>query len=165
MDIILQTVNINECEKLHELQKTAYQPLLEKYRDYATNPGAESTERIQQRFGYSTVNHYWIQLKAENIGYIRIQQNENNVYKLSQMFVLPEFQSRGYAQQAIQQAEALYPQAQRWELDTIKQEPKLCHLYEKMGYQLTGQENHIQPGMDLVDYAKDRASQWGESSR
>ena len=56
--------------------------------------------------------------------------------------------------QAIRQVEALYPQAARWELDTILQEAKLRHLYEKMGYRSTGRTQRIQEGMDLLFYAK-----------
>lgn len=50
--------------------------------------------------------------------------------------------------------EALYPEAAHWELDTIKQEPKLCHLYEKLGYRQTGKEEELQPGMTIVFYEK-----------
>ncbi len=70
------------------------------------------------------------------------------------MFILPEFQRKGYAQKAIKQAESYYHEAKKWVLDTIKQEDVLCHLYEKMGYTLTGIERNIKPGMDLVNYAK-----------
>jgi len=38
------------------------------------------------------------------------------------------------------QAELLYLQDTGWTLDTIKQELKLCRLYEKMGYKPTGEE-------------------------
>ncbi|WP_058302964.1 GNAT family N-acetyltransferase [Gorillibacterium timonense] len=99
-------------------------------------------------------DQYLIALDCENIGYIRIQRLDEITYRLSQMFILPKFQNKGYAQLAIQYAEILYPEAEKWVLDTIKQETKLCHLYEKMGYKLTGIEHNIKSGMDLVDYAK-----------
>ena len=67
---------------------------------------------------------------------------------------MPEYQGNGYAQQALSAIEALYPFAKSWNLDTIKQEPKLCHLYEKMGYRRTGKENTIKEGMTLVFYEK-----------
>ena len=67
---------------------------------------------------------------------------------------LPEYQGLGYAQEAIRLVEAVYPNASRWRLDTIEQEAKLCHLYEKLGYQKTGQTKQIKDGMDLVFYEK-----------
>ena len=84
---------------------------------------------------------------------IRKLINESTCH-LSQMFILPHYQGNGYAQQAIKQIESLNPQAKHWILDTIKQEPKLCYLYEKMGYKQTGIVKNIKDGMDLVDYAK-----------
>ena len=154
MGITLCSVAMDESIILHEMQKLAFRALLDKYRDDATSPGAEPLQRIQQLLANDTVDHYWIQLDSTNIGYIRIQQKENRVCRLSRMFLLPAFQGHGYAQDAIRQAEAKYPLAQKWELDTIKQEAKLCHLYEKMGYRLSGGTYQIQPGMDLVDYTK-----------
>ncbi|MCL2427552.1 MAG: GNAT family N-acetyltransferase [Oscillospiraceae bacterium] len=70
------------------------------------------------------------------------------------MCILPDHQGKGYAQQAIIQAELLNPQAKHWILDTIKQEEKLCHFYEKMGYKQTGVQTNIKDGMDLMGYAK-----------
>lgn len=67
---------------------------------------------------------------------------------------MPQEQGKGYAQQAMRLVEAMYPQATRWELDTIKEEKALCYLYEKMGYRLTGEEKTIKDGMTIVYYAK-----------
>ena len=152
--IHLRTVAPDESEKLCDMQQLAFRALLDKYHDYNTNPGVESLMVIEQRLGFDDIDHYWIQFDTIDIGYIRITRQESGVCRLSRMFILPEFQGKGYAQQALKQAESRYPQTQRWELDTIKQEIKLCHLYEKMGYRRTGDEHSIQEGMDLVDYVK-----------
>jgi hypothetical protein len=48
----------------------------------------------------------------------------------------------------------LYPQAEGWQLDTIKGETKLCHLYEKIGYKRTGKEEVLQDNITIVYYAK-----------
>lgn len=74
--------------------------------------------------------------------------------KLKQIYILPEYQGFGYAQKAITIAESLYPAVEKWELDTILQEEKLCYLYEKMGYKKTGKVEPIMNGMDIVYYAK-----------
>ena len=65
------------------------------------------------------------------------------------IFILTEYQGFGYAQ------EAEYPESIFWELETILQEPKLRHLYEKMGYRRTGKTERIRDGMDLVYYEKE----------
>lgn len=154
MEISLKKLDINDCHEIHQLQVIGFKALLDKYQDYETNPGAETLERIRKRFQYSQIDHYFIQLQGETIGYIRINRLDESTCRLSQLFILPKYQDKGYAQQAIKQVEELNPQAKSWVLDTIKQEKKLRHLYEKMGYKLTGAEKNIKDGMDLVDYAK-----------
>ena len=154
MDILLKKADIKDCEKIHQMQTAGFKALLDKYQDFETSPGVETLERIKRRFEFPQIDHYFIELHSESIGYIRINRIDDDTCRLSQMFILPDYQGKGYAQQAIKQVELLNPQAKHWILDTIKQEEKLCHLYEKMGYKLTGMEKNIKQGMDLVDYAK-----------
>ena len=154
MEISLKKATIQDCNQIHKMQGIGFKALLDKYKDIETNPGAETLECIISRFQYPQIDHYFIQLQGESIGYIRINKLDEKTCRLSQMFILPDYQEKGYAQQAIKQVETLNPQAESWILDTIKQEEKLCHLYEKMGYRLTGIETNIKDGMDLVDYAK-----------
>ena len=122
----------SDCSLLHRLQIWCFQPLLEKYRDYDTNPGAESLEKIKLRFGQEYTDYYLIYHRDAVV----------------------EYQGRGFAQAAMREMERLYPEAKTWELDTILQEEKLCRLYEKMGYVRTGEYHRIQQGMDLVFYRK-----------
>lgn len=138
---------------LYELQIKAFKPLLDKYQDYETNPGAEPLERTIRRFNEPTTDYYFMLLNSNPIGGIRIC-NCGSDCLLKQIFILPEYQGHGFAQKAILQVEALYPNAKKWCLDTILQENKLCHLYEKMGYHKSGKLKTIKPGMDLVFYEK-----------
>jgi RimJ/RimL family protein N-acetyltransferase len=154
MAITLQKAALEDCAEIHALQIKAFAGLLEKYRDTATNPGAEPLERIVQRMEQPHTDYYFIRLNGENIGAIRIVRLVDAACRIAPAFLLPAYQNKGYAQQTIRLAEALYPAATRWELDTIKQEPKLCHLYEKMGYRQTGKEEELQPGMTIVFYEK-----------
>lgn len=151
--IKLKKATIQDCEQLHIMQIIAFTPLLDKYQDFDINPAAETLEYFHSRFDNSDIDHYLIQLKGECIGYVRIRTLDNTTYKLSSLFVLLDYQGKGYAQQAIKQVEKLYPQAKKWVLITIKQEQKLCHLYEKMGYVSIGEEN-VNDRMDLVFYEK-----------
>ena len=50
--------------------------------------------------------------------------------------------------------EDLYPNATSWELDTILQEPRLLHFYEKLGYVREGEEKVINEKMSTVSYRK-----------
>ena len=151
--ISLEKTDISDSEGIHKMQVVTFKAQLDKYQDFDINPGAETLEHFQSRFDYADVDHYLIQCKDESIGYVRVKTMEGRVFKLSALFILPTYQGKGYAQQAIEQAEKLYPQAERWMLNTIKQEPSLCCLYEKMGYAPIGEEN-VSETMDLVKYEK-----------
>ncbi len=153
MNISLKKASVSDCEVLYELQIKSFKDLLEKYQDYDTNPGAEKLERTKTRLNEENSDYYFIQLNNENIGAIRIIKI-NDLCKLKQIYILPKYQGNGYAQQTIAIIELLYPEAQHWELDTIKQEAKLCYLYEKMGYKQTGKELSIKDDITLVFYRK-----------
>ncbi len=142
-----------DAEELFQMRIQAFQPLLDKYQDFDTNPAAESFERFQRYFReYSDC--YFIETKRKRLGALRVVRLSEKECYLSQIFILPEYQGRGYAQQALASVEKLYPKAERWSLDTIKQEPKLLHLYEKSGYHLTGETKPLKDGMDLVFFEK-----------
>ena len=154
MEITLKTAVMADCEEIHDMQIKAFSALFDKYRDVNTSPAAESLEKITERMEQDFTDYYLILLNETKIGAIRVVRLENQLCRISPMFILPEYQGKGYAQQVIMLAESLYPKAKQWTLDTIKQEEILCYLYEKMGYFPTGKEEKIQDGMDIVYYAK-----------
>ena len=155
MAISLEKAVFEDCAQIYEMQIISFRALLEKYGDYDTNPGAEKPERTVQRFNEPATDFWFITLDDQPIGAIRIC-NFGALCKLKQIFILPKYQDRGYAKEAISLVESFYPGALRWELETILQEEKLCHLYETMGYMKTGRIDKIKEGMDLVYYAKDK---------
>ena len=67
---------------------------------------------------------------------------------------MPEYRNKGYAQQAIAEAERIHGE-QHWKLDTILQEKGTCYLYEKLGYHQTGKTEQINDKMTIVYYEKD----------
>jgi len=153
MNITLRKATLDDAELIHSMQIKAFKPLLDQYQDYDYSPGAETLERTRYRIQLPIADHWLILLDAMPIGAIGVGRYENAL-KLKRLFILPEYQNCGYAQQAVRLAEAQYPSGVRWELDTILQEEKLCHLYEKLGYRRTGQIKPIKEGMDLVFFEK-----------
>lgn len=59
-------------------------------------------------------------------------------------------------QKAIRLCEEMHGN-ENWELDTILQESKNCHLYEKMGYRQTGKTKVINERLTLTFYEKKEA--------
>ena len=107
--------------------------------------------RLLQPFTY----FYFMVVEENIVGAIRIvDKKDGSRKKIAPLFVIPEYRGRGYAQQAIKEVENIHGE-DNWELDTILQEKGNCYLYEKMGYQRTGQTRKINDKMTLVFYEKD----------
>ena len=149
----LQRAERSDLNEIHRLQMEAFQALFAKYQDYDTSPATESIERIVQRFEEPHTIYYLIMQDDAAIGMIRVC-NHGEFCRVSPICILPEHQGHGYAQQTMLLAEATYPNIGKWTLDTIAQEPKLCHLYEKLGYRRSGKMKTIKDGMDIVFYEK-----------
>ena len=152
--ITLVKATLSDCEEIHDIRFDAFSPLLEKYKDYDTNPAARTLEHIINNMRNDIFDFYFIKSDNKNIGYFRIKKVSDTKCYLSQIAILREYQGRGYAQEAIRQIESLYSNVKEWELTTIKQEDKLRYLYEKMGYKFTGRKENINEKMDTVGYEK-----------
>lgn len=151
--VYLRRASVADAKELYQMQVQAFLPLLYRYRDYETNPAAEEPERTLGRLQREGSHYYFILESGRKVGAIRVQQLGESC-RISPIFVLPEHQGNSYAQQALALVEALYPKVHRWELDTILQEPKLRHLYEKSGYCQIGEEMFVNDKMSLVQYQK-----------
>ncbi len=153
MAIQLRKATEEDLHKVLYIQVKSFAQLLVKYEDFQSSPAAEGMEDIRQRFRQPFTDYYLIMLDDQEIGMLRVCDFGEKC-RLSPLCILPEYQGHGYAQQAMTEMEALYPMAHLWQLDTIAQEEKLCHLYEKMGYRRIEKTEQIKAGMELVYYEK-----------
>ena len=154
--MLVQLVRAKEenAEIIWKMQIEAFSGLLEKYRDYETNPGAESLERVRARLMQTHTFFYVIFADNVCVGAIRVvDTGDGQKKRISPLFILPAFRNRGYAQAAIREAERLHGETD-WDLCTILQEPGNCHLYEKNGYRRSGRITVISEQMTLVGYEK-----------
>lgn len=156
MVLTLVRASLADAALIWEMQKKAFAPLLDKYQDADTNPAAEPIDKVIMRLKQSFTYYYLIKEDGCTAGAIRIvdKQEPGKCKRISPLFILPEHQGRGLAQQAISVAEVLHG-AHDWELDTIAQETGNRHLYEKMGYRATGQTTAINERLTLIFYRKD----------
>lgn len=150
----LQKITRQDANLYHAMQVRAFQPLLDEYQDVKTNPAADSLQKVEERLSLESSSAYFIRFADQIVGALRLVRAAHTVMKVSPLFILPEFQGRGYAQQAMMQAEIENPEITEWVLDTIKEEKYLCRLYERLGYVPTGREEKLQPGMTLIYYQK-----------
>lgn len=157
MRVALLKADISDAKELHAMQVKAFRELLEKYRDFETSPASEGVEKVEARLKQDTTFYYFICIGQQKVGAVRVvdKKEAGKNKRISPIFILPEFQGRGIAQKAIRLCEAVHGN-ENWELDTILQEPKNCHLYEKMGYRQTGKTKVINERLTLTFYEKRR---------
>lgn len=151
--ITLRLASAADAARIHAMQVRAFWPLYEKYRDTETSPATETVERVLGRICDPATKYWFIDCDGSPVGAIRVQ-SKNDVCRISPLFILPEYQGQGIAQQAMLLAERALPDAVKWTLDTILEERGNCHLYEKMGYVRVGQPKKINDRMTLIDYEK-----------
>ena len=154
MRVSLKKASIRDAAAIHRLQVASFLPLLRKYRDYDTNPANEEVERIIDRLKQPHTTYYFIVLDGVQIGAIRIIYNDEiRRARISPMFIVPEYQGKGYGQDTIALVEDVVD-AECWELETILQEEGNCYFYEKMGYKRAGVTREINDRMTIVSFEK-----------
>ena len=156
MDINLIVAEFKDLNTILQMQKEAFSELYAKYQDTETSPATEKYEDILFRFNQPETTYYFITADNIKVGVIRIVDCKDDVTRkrISPIFIMPEYRNKGYAQQAIAEAERIHGE-QHWKLDTILQEKGTCYLYEKLGYRKTGRTEKINYRLTLVFYEKD----------
>jgi len=154
MTISLTKSESKDAKVIHAMQIKSFMPLLDKYQDYETSPVNEPLEKIIDKINQAFTDYYIIKSGRLDVGGVRIVKKDDKHYRVSPIFILPQYQGNGIAQKVFQMLEQIYPDANGWELDTILQEQGNCHLYEKVGYKQTGEMKVINDRLTLVCYKK-----------
>ena len=156
MKIKLVKAEFDDIDTILQMQKESFAELYEKYHDTETSPATEEYKDILFRFNQPETTYYFITANDEKVGVIRIVDHKDGVTRkrISPIFIMPEYRNKGYAQQAIAEAERIHGE-NHWKLDTILQEKGNCYLYEKLGYHQTGKTEIINDKMTIVFYEKD----------
>lgn len=94
MEITFEKANLDDSEKLLEIQKESFQEALLLYKDYETNPAFESIKKIT----YKIQNHKYYKIIADGniVGGIHIYKKGENHYYLNRIFVHPQLREFGY---------------------------------------------------------------------
>ncbi len=145
----------SDIDAVFKIQKAAYKPLYDKYHDDKLSPYLETKETVFEKYTKKDTKGYIFVKDGVPVGAVRITlYPETNAAKVSALGVLPKYQGQGIAQQALLQIEEIYRDVAHWFLATILEEPKNCHLYEKLGYKKNGKSEVINDKMTIVFYEK-----------
>ncbi|MBS7576479.1 MULTISPECIES: GNAT family N-acetyltransferase [unclassified Enterococcus] len=155
---MLHLTTIQQTEALSQVQalyQACFQTLLDKYQDFETNPANEKLESIINKFNMEDNKFYFIIYKNETVGMVRVIVGKHAA-RIAPICILPDFQGKGLAYNAMLETERLYPKITKWQLETIQEEPHLVKLYQKLGYQLTGKIEKMNDSMSLVYFEKNK---------
>ena len=154
MQVQIRRATVADAAEIHRAEVAAFRELYRRYRD-AASPAIRTVGEIAARFEVAEIDHWLFELRGEVIGAVRVVRQAENVCYLSSLCVVPEYQALGVGRLMMEELEGKYPKADRWTLQTIKQEERLCRFYEKLGYtRMEKPEKDLQPGMSLVWYEK-----------
>lgn len=151
--VSLSKATVKEAETLLALQREVFMPIYLKYQDHETSPVTQTMDRFLKRFDLG--DYYKILFNDKLAGSVFVYQKEPGVMKLHIINILGRYQNKGIAQEVMKRLELMYPQAERWELETILSEKRNCYLYEKMGYTQSGELRGINDQLTLVYYIKE----------
>lgn len=154
MQVELNPASVQDAALYTAMQQEAFAPLLARYQDVRTNPANETIALVAARLAEPGTDSYLIRADGVIVGAASVNRKGGGQYRLGRLFVMPSWQGHGVATQALRLIEARYPDAARWELDTIAQEAGNRRLYERDGYHWVGRVRFVNRRMALVDYVK-----------
>lgn len=157
MEIKLEKATEIDAKVIFQMQIDSFSPLLNKYKDYETNPANESVEKTISRINNTDGGYYKIKVDSDLVGAICIShKEEKSRFWISPMFILPNYQGRGIAQNILTLIEGMFLEAISWELATILEEERNCFLYEKIDYKRTEVIKKLNDKTTLIYYKKER---------
>lgn len=140
------------------MQKRIFLPLYFKYFD-SSNPAFESAKIMQCRLRNKRTRIYDVLYQSNNadecksIGYV-ILRFDDNTATIGRIGILKKYRNQGLGSQVIEELERRFSNYKIWRLDTIKQDKRNCHFYEKSGYIPCGTERIVNKRMTMIDYEK-----------
>lgn len=155
MEVLFEKANLDDVERLLEIQKDAFQEALILYEDYETSPAFESVEKITYKIQHH--NYYKIIADREIVGGIHIYKKGEGHYYLNRIFVHPNYENMGIGRMAMTFVEndKEFEDAFIWSLETPHKSYKNHYFYESLGYVRTGHEQEINEKLKIIHYKKE----------
>ena len=147
----------SEASILSEIQKQAFKPLYDRYHD-AGNPHLRGPEDVLRRLNNPIFRHFTILWDEKIVGAIYYHTSGSTLfipelkpgeYYLGRVYILPEFQSRHFARQAIALCEKEFSDMKTCYVDFPADLDKNRRCYTSAGFTETGITREIQPNLTL----------------
>ena len=151
-DLRVERAGPEDAALILGLQKIAYQSEARLYDDWNLPPLTQTLESLQAEFEHSIV------LKALHrgrlAGSVRARESHGTCH-IGRLVVSPTAQGRGIGTRLMQEIEASFPSARRFELFTGSRSERNLRLYRRLGY-APCREQPAANGVTLVYLEKSR---------
>jgi CRISPR/Cas system-associated protein Cas7 (RAMP superfamily) len=94
MEICLFKAEKKDAGLVHAMRIKSFKSLLERYQDFETNPSNEPVENVIERLNQTSMDFYLIQKDGIMVGAISVGKLGDRRYRISPVFVLPEYQGK-----------------------------------------------------------------------
>jgi predicted N-acetyltransferase YhbS len=153
MGISIVEATPDDAEEILDLQKAAYASEGRLYKDCTLPPLTQTLDKLREGFDRQLF------LKAvedgEIVGSVRAYVKEGTCY-VGRLIVRPDHQDGGIGTSLMEEIEARFPQAERFELFTGHRSDKHLHIYEKRGYHVFRREP-VHENLTLIYLEKRRS--------
>ena len=131
MNLNITRASISDAPEILELQKIAYQQEAILYDDWTIPPLTQTLLQIQETFA----NTIFLKAVSEGriVGSVRALLDAGTC-KIGRLIVHPDFQRMGIGSMLMEEIEAHFPNATRFELFTGTKSVNNIRLYQKLGY-------------------------------
>lgn len=99
---------------------------------------------------------YKVYYKDNVVGNILVFEKELGWKKLHLMHIPEEFKNKGIEEEIIKRMESLYPEVEKWELETKLDINRKETIYNNMGYMETGEWGMINKELNFVNFIKEK---------
>jgi|GEM_PF-750256 len=162
--LAIRPAEATDAERLAEIQKEAFRPLYERYRDEGS-PYLRGAEDILTRLHAPEYRYWCIERDGETVGGVFYQKIGEGTYYLQRIYIAPAQQSRGTASSAILLCERELADAKRFFVDFPIDRPMNRRCYEKAGYSDTGKRAAVNEKLTLVLYTKGAPAEAAEPGK
>ena len=132
----IEPATVDDAREILALQKLAYQGEAALYGAYDIPPLTQTLAEMEADLARQTVLKAVHETGAAGpaiVGSVRAYEQEGTCH-IGRLIVHPDHQNRGLGTRLLHEIEAVYPQAERYELFTGHKSARNLHLYDKLGY-------------------------------
>lgn len=131
MDLTIERADVEDAEEILDLQKLAYRSEAVIYDEYGIPPLTQTFEEIRADFARQV--YLKAVLKDRIVGSVRAHEREGACY-VGRLIVHPDAQNQGTGTRLMEEIEAVFARARRFELFTGHRSERNLYLYHKLGY-------------------------------